>query len=219
MLRMKKGAAMSDHDCGHDHGDGHGMSPYQFFQTLLAGPLDETLLFNVSDPAFWVRLRPQLENERTAEALDHVEAAVEALTDIPEDRRKMVLDYEYAMCFLDPDAPMPPLECAQGMPDDPVAKWAVALGVLPTISRFLPDDHIANELAMLVPLDDPGSGLDPDRLALLARFFEAHPLELARRMAQGKRHQREGSGFYRGIVELTAAWLQWDLDAFEDGKA
>lgn len=48
---------------------------YQFLGNILGYPLDETLLYNVSDPAFWAGLRESLENERTHDALDHVEAA------------------------------------------------------------------------------------------------------------------------------------------------
>ena len=45
---------MHDHEHDHDHGhDGHGSMPvYQFLGNILGYPLDETLLFNVSDPAF-----------------------------------------------------------------------------------------------------------------------------------------------------------------------
>lgn len=203
-----------DHDHDHDHGEGHGMSPYQFFQTILAGPMDETLLYNVTSPEFWEGVKPDLENERTADALEHLDEAVKVLAWIPEERRKMILDYEYAMSFLSPDSSMSPLERSHDMPDDPVVDWARSLGVLSTINRFLPDDHIANELGMLVPLDSAQEPT-PEQLELLAQFFEKHPLQLAKRMAESKRQRAEGSGFYRGIVELMAAWLQWDLDAFE----
>lgn len=54
---------MHDHD--HDH-DGQGSMPvYQFLGNILGYPLDETLLYNVSDPTFWAGLRESLENERT----------------------------------------------------------------------------------------------------------------------------------------------------------
>lgn len=87
---------MHDHEHDHDH-DGHGSMPvYQFLGNILGYPLDETLLFNVSDPAFWAGLRESLENERTHDALDHIEAAVAKLADIPEDHRKMAMDAEYA---------------------------------------------------------------------------------------------------------------------------
>ena len=202
------------HDHEHDH-DGHGSMPaYQFFGNMLGYPLDETLLFNVSDPAFWAELRGKLENERTHDALDHVEAAVAKLAEIPEDRRKMAMDAEYAQTFLLPDAPMPPLESAYGMQGSAIYDVARELGVETSIQRFLPDDHIANELFMLVPLDYLQHPND-EQLAALAAFFEEHPLALLRHMLDNEQATQDGSGFYRAIVELTAAWLQWDLDAFE----
>lgn len=144
---------MHDHEHDHDH-DGHGSMPvYQFLGNILGYPLDETLLFNVSDPAFWAGLRESLENERTHDALDHIEAAVAKLADIPEDHRKMAMDAEYARAFLLPEAPMPPLESAYGLDGGAVYDVARELGVETSIQRFLPDDHIANELFMLVPLD------------------------------------------------------------------
>lgn len=205
---------MHDHEHDHDH-DGHGSMPvYQFLGNILGYPLDETLLFNVSDPAFWTELRDKLENERTHDALDHIEAAVAKLAEIPEDHRKMTMDAEYAQAFLLPDAPMPPLESAYGLDGSSVYDAARSLGVETSIQRFLPDDHIANELFMLVPLDylQQPSG---EQLKMLAVFFEEHPLALLRRMLDNEQAIQDGSGFYRAIVELTVAWLQWDLDAFE----
>lgn len=190
------------------------MPVYQFLGNILGYPLDETLLFNVSDPAFWTELRDKLENERTHDALDHIEAAVAKLAEIPEDHRKMTMDAEYAQAFLLPDAPMPPLESAYGLDGSSVYDAARSLGVETSIQRFLPDDHIANELFMLVPLDylQQPSG---EQLKMLAVFFEEHPLALLRRMLDNEQAIQDGSGFYRAIVELTVAWLQWDLDAFE----
>ena len=197
---------MHDHEHDHDHGhDGHGSMPvYQFLGNILGYPLDETLLFNVSDPAFWAGLRESLENERTHDALDHIEAAVAKLADIPEDHRKMAMDAEYARAFLLPEAPMPPLESAYGLDGGAVYDVARELGVETSIQRFLPDDHIANELFMLVPLDYLQQPSD-----------ERHPLALLRHMLDNEQAAQDDSGFYRAIVELAAAWLQWDLDAFE----
>lgn len=208
---------MAEHayDHEHDHGDGPGMSVYQFLGNILGYPLDETLLYNVSDPQFWKGLREKLDNERTHSALDHIDAAVAVLADIPEDRRKMTVDAEFAQTFLLFDAPMPPLESSYGLPGEEVPGIAYKLGVISSIQRFLPDDHIANELFMLVPLD---CGCNPtqEQLATLASFFESHPMALLQRMldsAEGK--DDETSGFYRAIVEFALAWMQWDLDAFE----
>ncbi|MEI3376603.1 MAG: molecular chaperone TorD family protein [Coriobacteriales bacterium] len=207
---------MSGHEHHHDHDhDGHGSMPvYQFLGNILGYPLDETLLYNVSDPAFWVGLRDGLENERTHEALNHVEAAVAKLAEVPEDHRKMTMDAEYAQTFLLPDAPMSPLESAYGLGGGAIYDVARELGVETSIQRFLPDDHIANELFMLVPLDYLQQPSD-EQLKTLAAFFEEHPLALLRRMLDGDRAAQEGTGFYRAIVELALAWLQWDLDAFE----
>ncbi len=190
------------------------MPVYQFLGNILGYPLDETLLYNVSDPAFWAGLRDGLENERTHEALEHVEAAVAKLAAVPEDHRKMAMDAEYAQTFLLPDAPMPPLESAYGLRGGAIYDVARELGVETSIQRFLPDDHIANELFMLVPLDYLQQPSD-EQLKTLAAFFEEHPLALLRRMLDGDRDVQEGTGFYRAIVELALAWLQWDLDAFE----
>ena len=127
---------MHDHEHDHDH-DGHGSMPvYQFLGNILGYPLDETLLFNVSDPAFWAGLRESLENERTHDALDHIEAAVAKLADIPEDHRKMAMDAEYARAFLLPEAPMPPLESAYGLDGGAVYDVARELGVETSIQRF-----------------------------------------------------------------------------------
>lgn len=207
---------MHDHEHDHDHGhDGHGSMPvYQFLGNILGYPLDETLLFNVSDPTFWAGLRGSLENERTHDALDHIEAAVAKLADIPEDHRKMAMDAEYARAFLLPEAPMPPLESAYGLDEGAVYDVARELGVETSIQRFLPDDHIANELFMLVPLDYLQQPSD-EQLRTLAAFFERHPLALLRHMLDNEQAAQDDSGFYRAIVELAAAWLQWDLDAFE----
>ena len=207
---------MHDHEHDHDHGhDGHGSMPvYQFLGNILGYPLDETLLFNVSDPAFWAGLRESLENERTHDALDHIEAAVAKLADIPEDHRKMAMDAEYARAFLLPEAPMPPLESAYGLDGGAVYDVARELGVETSIQRFLPDDHIANELFMLVPLDYLQQPSD-EQLRTLAAFFAGHPLALLRHMPDNEQAAQDVSGFYRAIVELAAAWLQWDLDAFE----
>ncbi len=203
-----------EHHHEHDH-DGHGSMPvYQFLGNILGYPLDETLLFNVSDPAFWAELRGKLENERTHDALDHIAAAVAKLAEIPEDHRKMAMDAEYAQTFLLPDAPMPPLESAYGMQGSAIYDVARELGVETSIQRFLPDDHIANELFMLVPLDYLQQPSD-EQLEMLAGFFEEHPLALLRHMLDNEQATQDGSGFYRAIVELAAAWLQWDLDAFE----
>lgn len=109
-----------------------------FSETSSGYPLDETLLFNVSDPAFWAGLRESLENERTHDALDHIEAAVAKLADISEDHRKMAMDAEYARAFLLPEAPMPPLESAYGLDEGAVYDVARELGVETSIQRFLP---------------------------------------------------------------------------------
>lgn len=208
---------MSEHDHCHDHDHGEesgGLSMYEFLGTVLGGPADETLMFNVSDPAFWARLRDGLENDRTRDALDHVEAAAAELAEIPEDHRKMAMDAEYAQTFLLPDAPMPPLESAYGLDGGAIYDAARELGVGTSIQRFLPDDHIANELFMLVPLDYPQQP-DDGQLAKLAAFFREHPLALLGRMLGDGQAEQEGTGFYRAIVELAYGWLQWDLDAFE----
>ena len=126
----------------------------------------------------------------------------------------MAMDAEYAQTFLLPDAPMPPLESAYGLDGSAVYDAARSLGVESSIQRFLPDDHIANELFMLVPLDYLQQPSD-EQLEMLAVFFEEHPLALLRHMLDNEQATQDGSGFYRAIVELAAAWLQWDLDAFE----
>lgn len=67
---------------------------------------------------------------------------------------------------------------------------------------------------MLVPLDYLQQPSD-EQLKMLASFFEEHPLALLRHMLDNGQAEQDGSGFYRAIVELAHAWLQWDLDAFE----
>lgn len=208
---------MSEHDHHHDHDHDHehgSMPAYQFLGNILAEPLEDTLLYNVSDPAFWSDLRPKLENERTHDALDRIEAAVAAIVSIPEDRRKMILTAEYAQAFLLPEAPMPPLERAYELDGDVIHDIAIELGVLESIQRYLPDDHIANELFMLCPLDY-GRHTSAKQLQVLADFFENHPIALLRKMLDNAGGEKVGTGFYRAIVELALAWLQWDLDAFE----
>lgn len=206
---------MSAHEHHHDtDGHDHSMSIYQFFGNILGYPLDETLLFNVGDPTFWAGLKEKLDNERTHEALEHIEAAVEQIASIPEDRRKMALDAEFAQTFLLPDSPMPPLESDYGLPGDEVQAVAAELGALMSIQRFLPDDHIANELFVLAPLDY-GTLPTAEQLQTLADFFERHPMALLRRMLDHAPGDAPDTGFYRAIVELTLAWMQWDLDAHE----
>lgn len=205
---------MSAHD-HHDHDHEHGSMPaYQFLGNILGYPLDETLLFNVSDPGFWAELHDKLDNERTHEALEHIEAAAAQLASIPEDRRKMALDAEYAQSFLLPDAPMPPLESDYGMDGGAIHDIALELGAISSLQRFLPDDHIANELFMLVPLE---YGMQPaaEQLEALAAFFEQHPMALLQRMLDHMPGAVQGTGFYRAIVEFALAWMQWDLDAHE----
>ena len=126
----------------------------------------------------------------------------------------MAMDAEYARAFLLPEAPMPPLESAYGLDGGAVYDVARELGVETSIQRFLPDDHIANELFMLVPLDYLQQPSD-EQLRTLAAFFERHPLVLLRHMLDNEQAAQDDSGFYRAIVELAVAWLQWDLDAFE----
>lgn len=206
---------MSVHEHHHDSdGHDHSMSIYQFFGNILGYPLDETLLFNVGDPLFWANLKEQLDNERTHEALKHVQVAVGQIAQIPEDRRKMALDAEFAQTFLLLDAPMPPLESDYGLQGDEIHDIAFELGVATSIQRFLPDDHIANELFMLVPLDFTLQPT-PEQLQKLAEFFEKHPMALLQRMLDHAPGDAPGTGFYRAIVELALAWMQWDLDAHE----
>lgn len=126
----------------------------------------------------------------------------------------MAMDAEYARAFLLPEAPMPPLESAYGLDEGAVYDVARELGVETSIQRFLPGYHIANELFMLVPLDYLQQPSD-EQLRTLAAFFERHPLALLRHMLDNEQAAQDDSGFYRAIVELAAAWLQWDLDAFE----
>lgn len=208
---------MSDHahhHHGHDHEEhSHGMSVYEFLGNILAFPLDETLLFNVCDPQFWADMRGRLENERTHDALDHLQEAAAVLAEIPADMRKMTLDAEYGKAFLGKDPWMPPLERDYGMDNGDVRDIARELGVEASLMSIIPADHIANELFMLVPLDGmpEASG---DQLIKLAQFFEKHPMSLLRHMIEHPAPGAEGSGFYRAIVEFAAAWLQWDLDAF-----
>mgnify|MGYP000290728820 CR=1 FL=1 len=57
--------------------------------------------------------------------------------------------------------------------------------------------------------------MSDEQLRTLAAFFERHPLALLRHMLDNEQAAQDDSGFYRAIVELAAAWLQWDLDAFE----
>ena len=68
-----------------------------------------------------------------------------------------------------PEAPMPPLESAYRLDGAPSMTWRAGLGVETSIQRFLPNDHIANELFMLVPLDyqQPSD----EQLKTLAAFF------------------------------------------------
>lgn len=206
---------MSAHDHHHDHdGHDHSMSVYQFFGNILGYPLDETLLFNVGDPAFWENLKEKIDNDRTHEALDHVQAAVAQIDLIPEDRRKMALDAEFAQTFLLPDSPMPPLESDYGLQGNEVQDVARKLGAIMSIQRFLPDDHIANELFILAPLDY-GTLPSPEQLQILADFFERHPMALLRSMLDHAPGDAPGTGFYRAIVELALACMQWDLDAHE----
>lgn len=193
------------------------MSVYQFLALILGHPMDETMAFNVCDPCFWKNLREQLDNERTREALDHIDAAVENLASIPEEARMMTLEAEFARSFLLPDAPMPPLESSYGIEGESIHDIAADLGVLSSIDRFLPDDHIANEMNMLVPLDQAA---DPSQAQLetLAGFFESHPMALLDRMLSENDPLDDASGFYRAIVEFAYAWMQWDLDAFEGAQ-
>ena len=204
-----------DHGHDHDHGDHSGSMPvYQFLGNILGFPLDETLLYNVTDPAFWAERREALENELTHDALDHIEAAVAVLDTIPDESRMMIMQLEFARAFLGPDAPMLPVERDYGMPGEQVREAARAMGVDANLQRYLPADHIANELFMLVPLDYFNNPSE-EQLKTLADFFMTHTIPLLENMLAHSEGDTDDSGFYRAIVELTLAWMKWDIAAYE----
>ncbi len=199
----------------HHHDHSHKMSMYEFLGQIIAGPLDETLRFNVCDPDFWSGLRPKLSNPRTLGALAGIDRSVAILAAIPENERESKLNEEYALCFCG-DAPlMPPCEDSYGMQASDVHAFAQKLGIASSLPDNLSDHHLASELLLLVPIDQ-GMQLGHEDLAELAQFFEEHPIALAQAMIDVNSGKTDPtSGFYRSIVKLALAWLRYDLDAFE----
>lgn len=204
-----------DHDHDHEHGEhAHSMSVYEFLGSILARPLDETLLYNVCDPDFWGGIRGKVDNERTRSAFKMLLEASTYLAALSEDARKATLDAEYAQMFVGMQALMPPIERAYGMMDSDIDEIAARLGIPSHPASFIPVDHIANELLMLAPIDAGDAQLDASQMSALASFFERHPMMLLRCMQERSSAVESGTGFYQAIVAFAAAWLQWDLDAF-----
>ena len=194
------------------------MSVYEFLGRIIAAPLDETLLFNVSDSGFWEALRPKLENARTFAAFHNIEKAVAKISDIAEEKREAALNIEYGKMFCGEHPVMPAVESAYGMQAASVLDVAAELGVESSLPDNLPAEHLAFELLMLSAVEE-GRKLDASQLAKLADFFEKHPIALANAMVKAApANACKTTGFYQAIVQFAAAWLQWDLDAFEQAS-